>query len=94
MTAPAIAVPAWPAAIRCTRCGADAAPSTMLRPHEERYAAAHVLDGTHRAYVCRSGHRMLLRCGLRARPLARAEDATKPTEVALATSIARAGLVR
>lgn len=86
MTAPAIAVPAWPAAIRCTRCGADAAPSTMLRPHEARYAAAHVLDGVHRAYVCAAGHRLLLRVA--------AEDATKPTEVALATSIARAGLVR
>lgn len=88
-----------PAAIRCTRCGADAAPAMELRPHEARYVEAHAADGEHTLFVCSSGHRMLLR--FRAEHVAaalltveRAQDATKPTEVELAKSIARAGLVR
>lgn len=87
MTAPAIAAAAVPAAIRCTRCGADAVRTIELRPHEARYVEAHAVDGEHAPFVCSAGHRLLLRTP-------RAQDATKPSEVELARSIARAGLVR
>jgi hypothetical protein len=76
-----------PAAIVCTRCGAAAVPANGLRPHEAVYIETHKTDGEHALFVCPSEHRMLLRT-------ARAEDATKPSEVELATSMARAGLVR
>jgi hypothetical protein len=105
VTAPAIAAAAIPAAIRCTRCGADATRAIELRPHEARYVEAHAADGEHFPFVCSAGHRLLLRTP-RVPPTPPPEgrirqvaallgvDASKPSEVELARSIARAGLVR